>query len=116
MGSVALLKRRLRWLLVEPMLGWITLALAAFSLYLLLCVRLEVCIRWWGMVLQLIGIWDRSSRSAEPGPEGTPQGAHPVAPRVDPGVDQAVAENRPVTGVHVERAVEADNVEHGGGP
>jgi hypothetical protein len=74
-AKYALLKRRLHWAFVEPALGWLSLLLAGFSLYLLTSVRLEVCIRWWGMVLQLIGIgtvvhdlWSRIPKEQRKGP------------------------------------------------
>lgn len=51
-----LLKRRVAYVLA-PRLAWLSVLMVALSILVVFNVRHEVCIRWWGMLLQLIGVW-----------------------------------------------------------
>lgn len=51
-----LFKRRVAYVLA-PRLAWLSVLMVVLSLLVVFNVRHEVCIRWWGMLLQLIGVW-----------------------------------------------------------
>jgi hypothetical protein len=50
-----LFKRRVAYVFA-PRLAWLAVLWGAFTLLLVFNVRHEPCIRWWGMLLQLVGV------------------------------------------------------------
>ena len=56
-GPLQMAKRYARWLIADLKLLWFGAALLGVSVALVLWVPHEVCIRWWGLILQLVGIW-----------------------------------------------------------
>lgn len=54
-GTVALVRRQFIYVFSHR-LPWCAVALVVLTLLILFNVRQEVCVRWWGMLLQLIGV------------------------------------------------------------
>jgi hypothetical protein len=55
-GTWQLLKHQVAHMFA-PRLAWLFVCIVLLSLFCLFAVRHEPLVRWWGMVLQLVGVW-----------------------------------------------------------